>query len=280
MLGPGVSPSLYWHLWAVMRENVWRFDTSADRFIYWLQPDQEVIMRSRIKSKTISRPVTTPHTTSLCLVKIYCSFFSLFVTDLPCNYTLISASERERENKGGGEKERDGKKEKYVIIAREIFSSSFAFVPSKAVTLSANFNNLLATVQWPPTQVCVLSLRYCIWCMAVYYYYYYCLKHWFYYHSPSCSLWLFCWTTLALTFPGGTGKPRHGTLFSIMSVFIKACRVRRAHWIHSHTATHTPKPLPRRAPVDLGRGRPRTSFEDEIVCLTRMSSIINGHLWV
>lgn len=91
-------------------------------------------MRSRIKSKTISRPVTTPHTTSLCLVKIYCSFFSLFVTDLPCNYTLISASERERESKGEGGRVRDGKKEKYVIYSQvEIFSSFLPLYPQKQI---------------------------------------------------------------------------------------------------------------------------------------------------
>ncbi len=43
-----------------------------------------------------------------------------------------------------------------------------------------------------------------------------------------------------LTFPEGTGKPRHGALFSIMSMFIKAPRC--AGWgcrIHEHTHPST-----------------------------------------
>ncbi len=44
-----------------------------------------------------------------------------------------------------------------------------------------------------------------------------------------------------LTFPEGTGKPRHGALFSIMSMFIKALRCagwgRRIHQ-HTHPSTH------------------------------------------
>lgn len=44
-----------------------------------------------------------------------------------------------------------------------------------------------------------------------------------------------------LTFPEGTGKPRHGALFSIMSMFIKALRCagwgRQIHQ-HTHPSTH------------------------------------------
>lgn len=108
-----------------------------------------------------------------------------------------------------------------------------------------------------------------------------------------------------LTFPEGTGKPRHEALFSIMSMFIKAPRC--AGWtarftnrhntpmqmcvcvcfvlsweqghrwwcliLHTHPQTHTHVCM-----ADLSRSHPQTSFEDEIVCLTKMSFIINDHL--